>query len=79
MSRPGILSITDVKWKRLAINFQKNSVYYRLKKKLKQKDVANVCLLSRSTISLIEQGKVHNPRLETIVELAKRLRLSQIH
>ena len=74
--RPGIASISNAKWKRLAINMQKNAVLYRLKKNLEQENVAKRCLLSRSTISSIERGKVHNPRLETIVELAKGLGLA---
>ena len=74
-ARPGIDSIKDRKWKRLALNLKKNALAFRLEQGLEQEDVAKKCILSRSTISSIERGKVHNPRLETIVELAKGLGL----
>jgi transcriptional regulator with XRE-family HTH domain len=51
-------------------------LHFRLKRNLTQQDLADRMGVSVPRISEIEQGKVSNPRMDTLVKLARALRVS---
>ncbi|MBU2528638.1 helix-turn-helix transcriptional regulator [bacterium] len=58
------------------INYLKNLAEYRLKRDLTQKELARKSGVSYNTIIKIERGGITNPKIETIVKLAKALKIS---
>ncbi|MFH1958677.1 MAG: helix-turn-helix transcriptional regulator [bacterium] len=58
------------------MNYLKNLAEYRLKRDLTQRDLARKSGVSYNTIIKIERGGITNPKIETVIKLAKALNIS---
>lgn len=58
------------------MEYLKNLAEFRLKRKLTQRDLAKKSGVSYNTIIKIERGAIPNPKIETVVKLAKALKTS---
>lgn len=58
------------------INYLKNLAEHRLKRNLTQRELAKKSGVSYNTIIKIERGGITNPKIETVVKLAKALNIS---
>ena len=58
------------------MNYLKNLAKHRLKRDLTQRELARLSGVSYNTIIKIERGGITNPKIETVVKLAKALNIS---
>ena len=56
--------------------FLKNLVKLRKEKRLTQEGLARKANISYHTLLKIENGRIHNPKVETIIKLAEALEIS---
>lgn len=70
MTRINIDQIENGKTKKLALNLQTNVQNLLNEKNLTMQELADKSKLSIGTIQEINQGKMTNPRLQTIVDLS---------
>jgi len=58
------------------MNYLKNLAKHRIKRDLTQRELARLSGVSYNTIIKIERGGITNPKIETVVKLAKALKIS---
>jgi len=61
---------------RKKFNYLRKLAEFRRKRKLTQRELAKKSGVSYNTIIKIERGAIPNPKIETVIKLAKTLRIS---
>ncbi|MEZ4742326.1 MAG: helix-turn-helix domain-containing protein [Bdellovibrionota bacterium] len=70
MPRKRIQQVGNAKTRKLVENLQLNTLYYRDKCSWNQEELSDASGLAIGTVRELEQGKVTNPRIETVVALS---------